>query len=64
MNKFQKRKDELLDSFLECECSRIGTYNVVFNLLTTWHFTRNDLIKLGFETLDIDEAIKEIKKYN
>lgn len=64
MSQFQDKKNYLLDSFLECEVERIGLKNVLFNLVYSWHFTRNELIELGFETIDIDEAIEESKKYD
>ena len=63
MSKFQDKKNELLDALLESEIGRIGLENVIFELINTWHFNKNELIKLGFETIDIDEAINEVKKY-
>lgn len=64
MTKFQERKDNLLSQLLDSEIYKYGRDNILLELVTSYHFTKNDLIKLGFETIDIDEAIKESKKYN
>lgn len=61
MSKFQERKDSLLNQLLDAEIYRFGKMDVLLELVDSYHFTKNDLIKLGFETIDIDETIKYVK---
>lgn len=56
-----EKQQNLFDYLLDREIDRTGVLYTIYDMIDRFEFTRYELIDLGFETIDIDQAIELLK---
>ena len=56
-----EKQQDLFDYLLDMEINRNGVLYTLYDMIDNFGFTRDELIDMGFETIDIDQAIELLK---
>ena len=56
-----EKKQKFFDYLLDTEIERYGVLDTIYDMINRFKFTKDELIELGFETIDIDQAIESLE---
>lgn len=62
MTDLEKKHLETFNDILDRYCESIGVRPTIRMLIEDYEYTRDELIEMYFETIDIDPVIEELKE--